>query len=73
LSIVRDHHLELNPIHVSTAFNKLGKMAKSRKGAGHELAGGGEHIVESRDAGTKDETWAALETAAVRVARDMNS
>jgi hypothetical protein len=29
LSIVRDHHRELNYIHVSTAFNKLGKMAKS--------------------------------------------
>ena len=29
-SIVRDHHRELNYIHVSTAFNKLGKMAKSR-------------------------------------------
>jgi hypothetical protein len=30
LSIVRDHHRELDHIHVSTAFNKLGKVAKSR-------------------------------------------
>jgi len=28
--IVRDHHRELDHIHVSTAFNKLGKMAKTR-------------------------------------------
>jgi hypothetical protein len=29
-SVVRDHHRELDYIHVSTAFNKLGKMAKTR-------------------------------------------
>jgi hypothetical protein len=29
-SIVRDHHRESNYIHVTTAFNKLGNMAKSR-------------------------------------------
>ena len=45
--IVRDHHRELDHIHVSTAFNKLGNMAKTRDPSPRHLTHGRRRLPEA--------------------------